>query len=102
MHLIGAPAPTLQHPVVGASGRLWHTDFAWPELGIVAEFDGRAKYVDPRFLRGRRAEDVVYDEKRREDDIRAVVGAFGRWDWRTALNPELMRTALRRLGVPVR
>lgn len=101
MHAIGAPPPALQHRVVGASGRVWHTDFGWPEFGAVAEFDGRAKYVDPEFLQGRRPEDVVYDEKRREDDIRAAVRAFGRWDWRTARSPQRMAAALHRLGVPL-
>lgn len=99
MHAIGAPPPALQFAVIGASGRLWHTDFGWPEFGAAAEFDGRAKYVDPQFLKGRSPEEVVYEEKLREDDIRARVRAFARWDWRTARSPRLMEERLRRLGV---
>ncbi len=101
MHLIGAPAPELQFRVVGASGRAWHTDFGWPDFGVVAEFDGRAKYSDPQFMRGRTPAEVVYDEKMREDDIRPCVRTFGRWDWATARSPGRMASALRRLGVPV-
>lgn len=97
---LGAPAPELQFEVVGVSGRIWHTDFGWPEFGAVAEFDGRAKYTDPRFLAGRTPEQAVYEEKLREDDIRPMVRAFGRWDWRTARSRERLRAAITRLGVP--
>lgn len=100
MHLVGAAAPELQHEVVGVSGRTWHTDFGWPEFGAVAEFDGRAKYIEPRYLAGRTPAQAVYDEKVREDDIRPSVRAFGRWDWRTARSCDLMRAAIGRLGVP--
>jgi len=97
---LGAPAPELQFEVVGVSGRTWHTDFGWPEFGAVAEFDGRAKYTDARYLAGRSPAEVVYDEKLREDDIRPRVRAFGRWDWRTARSQDRMRAAITRLGVP--
>lgn len=100
MHLLGAPAPELQFEVVGVSGRTWHTDFGWPEFGAVAEFDGRAKYTEARYLAGRSPAEAVYDEKLREDDIRPRVRAFGRWDWRTARSQERMRDAITRLGVP--
>ena len=101
MHLLGAPVPELQFEVVGVSGRLWKTDFGWPELGIVGEFDGRSKYTDPRFLRGRSAEQAVYEEKLREDDIRPRVRAFGRWDWQVASSLDLMAHKLRSMGVPL-
>ncbi|MBA8848319.1 hypothetical protein [Microcella alkalica] len=100
MHLLGAPAPELQFAVVGVSGQTWHTDFGWPEFGAVAEFDGRAKYSDARYLAGRTPAQAVYDEKLREDDIRPRVRAFGRWDWRTSRSRDLMRSAIMRLGVP--
>lgn len=100
MHLLGARPPELQHRVVGVSGRTWHTDFGWPEFGAVAEFDGRAKYTEARYLAGRTPAQAVYDEKLREDDIRPNVRAFGRWDWRTARSRDRMRSAITRLGVP--
>lgn len=100
MHRLGAPAPTLQYPIVGASGRTWHTDFGWPDLGVVAEFDGRMKYLEEQYRGGRSAAEVVYDEKLREDDIRPSVRSFGRWDWATARSLDRMRVALHRIGVP--
>lgn len=100
MHAVGAPAPDLQYRVVGVSGRTWHTDFGWPGFGAVAEFDGRAKYTEPRYLGGRTPAEAVYDEKLREDDIRPQVRTFGRWDWRTARSRPLMRSAIERLGLP--
>lgn len=101
MAILGAPPPELQFEIVGVSGRRWVTDFGWPELGIVGEFDGRMKYTDPRYLKGRTAEQAVHDEKLREDDIRPRVRGFGRWDWTTALSLDLMARKLRAIGVPL-
>ena len=99
---LGAELPELQVEVVGLSGRHYWVDFGWPELGVVAEFDGKAKYTDPEFLRGRTAQQAVYDEKLREDDIRPMVNGFGRWDWETARSLDLMAGRLHALGVPMR
>ncbi len=50
---------------------------AWYEEAAVAiEFDGRVKYVDPRD--GRTPGEVAWDEKRREDRIRATDVRFVR------------------------
>ena len=44
---------------------------AWFEDAAVAvEFDGRVKYTDP--WRGRSPERVLWDEKRREDELRGL------------------------------
>lgn len=61
------PAPELQYEVRDRSGRLLGvTDFAWPQYGLLGEFDGRVKYE--RFLRpGETPGDAVFREKRRED-----------------------------------
>ena len=41
------------------------------DVGAIAvEFDGRIKYTDP--WRGRSAGQVLWDEKRREDELRAL------------------------------
>ena len=48
------PAPVPQHPVLDASGRVVAVvDFAWPELGVFLEFDGKVKYE--KLLQRRRA-----------------------------------------------
>ena len=62
---LGFPAPVLQQRFDDAGGLIGFTDFAWPEHGLVAEFDGVRKYVD-RELRGTASiEEVVVREKRR-------------------------------------
>jgi hypothetical protein len=68
------PAPQLQFEVRDGRGTLvGTTDFAWPSLGLLGEFDGRVKYG--RLLKpGEDAGDVVFREKLREDLLREVTG----------------------------
>lgn len=68
------PAPQTQYSVVDAEGELIGiTDFAWPEHGVLGEFDGKVKYG--RLLKpGQDPGDVVFSEKRREDRLREVTG----------------------------
>ncbi len=101
LHILGAPEPVPQHPITGISGRAWRVDLAWPELGIVLEFDGKSKYTDPRFMAGRSASEVLYEEKLREDDIRPRVRAFGRVDWPTAMSLPRLASRVVELGVPL-
>ena len=73
------PPPVLQWEVP-ARRRLGRTDFGWPELRTVGEFDGRIKYG--RLLRpGQEPGDVVFAEKRREDAIRDAGFRVVRWVW---------------------
>lgn len=82
------PAPDLQFPVINADGiQVARTDFAWPELRLVGEVDGKWKYGE--LLRpGRTAETAIMEEKRREADIRDAGYWIVRWDWSLALNGE--------------
>ena len=65
----GLPAPELQVEI-RAGGRLLGVVDAWFEGAAVAvEFDGQIKYTDP--WRGRTPEQVLWEEKRREDELRA-------------------------------
>jgi hypothetical protein len=68
------PAPQLQFSVYDEVGNLVGiTDFAWPGLGVLGEFDGRVKYG--RLLKpGQDPGEVVFEEKRREDRLREVTG----------------------------
>jgi hypothetical protein len=70
----GLPAPTTQFRVVDEAGVLVGiTDLAWPEHGLLGEFDGKVKYG--RLLApGEDPTDVVFREKRREDRLREVTG----------------------------
>ncbi len=99
IHVLGLPKPELQAVLYGASGRRYVVDFWWPEFDTIGEFDGHYKYTDPEFLRGRTPEQAVYDEKLREDDLRAAHRGFARWDMRIAASPALLRDRLARAGV---
>ena len=73
------PGPDLQFRVVGRDGRIIaRTDFAWEFYRHLAEFDGRIKYDgtfgDPGFA-------TVFDEKNREDLIRAEMWGLSRLIW---------------------
>ena len=64
----------------GRSPTIGRTDFGWPSLGAVGEFDGEVKYG--RLLRaGQSPGDVVFAEKVREDRIRATGLGMARWTW---------------------
>jgi hypothetical protein len=66
----GLPAPLLQVEIRTGT-RLVAVVDAWFEEAVVAvEFDGRVKYADP--WRGRTPERVLWEEKRREDELRAL------------------------------
>ncbi len=99
MHLLGVPAPVLQHRLVTPLGKVYYLDFYWPEFDIGGDFDGRIKYTDPAFRGGRSADEVVYDEKVREDDVRLMVSGYGRWDYTVAGSRQLMAERLRRIGL---
>ena len=102
LHLIleaGLPRPEIQYVVRDRSGRVVaRVDFAWPELGVFLEFDGRVKYE--KLLRaGQRASDVVLAEKRREQLVCELTGwRCIRFDWadldRPARSAARLRSAL--------
>lgn len=77
----GIPAPSLQHEVFGADGRLiGRSDFYWEEFRLLGEFDGRIKYE--RLLRiGETPADSVVREKRREDEMRSTACGMARFVW---------------------
>ncbi|MBB3041348.1 type IV toxin-antitoxin system AbiEi family antitoxin domain-containing protein [Nocardioides soli] len=86
------PRPIPQYEVRDAAGRLVaRVDFAWPDLGVFLEFDGKEKYQ--RYRRpGESVSDMVLREKERE---RVVCGITGwrciRIVWADLLHPQ--RTA---------
>jgi hypothetical protein len=73
----GLPAPELQVELHDNSRRFLARVDAWYEDAAVAiEFDGRVKYLDPR--EGRSAGEVLWQEKRREDQVRGLDVRFVR------------------------
>jgi len=99
--VLGLPSPVLQHSFPRPGGGRWPVDFWWPEFEIIGEFDGASKYLDPAFRGGRTPEQVVLDEKRREDHLRSLVRGFARWGWAAARSPAELAARLRRAGFPI-
>jgi len=54
----------------GSLATISQVDGWYADAALAVEFDGRVEYVDPAY--GGRPEDVLFDEKRREDALRAV------------------------------
>lgn len=103
MHFAGTPTPVLQQEFRGPGGRVARVDFWFPEQGAVIEFDGETKYRDPGLRGGRSAEQVVIDEKYREDWIRALPGvrSFRRIRTRDVEDRRTLEAVLRAAGVPL-
>ena len=92
----GLPVPELQLDIRTPDGAfVARVDFCWKEERTVGEFDGKIKYG--RLLRpGQRIEDVVYEEKKREDAIRDLGWKVVRWLWEDLYRPAVLRDRLQR------
>lgn len=87
LYELGIELPTPQVEVFDAAGRfVARVDGMWIDDGVVAEADGRGKYLIPsRAGRVASSADVasrVVDEKLREDALRALELGVVRWDTR--------------------
>lgn len=92
------PRPEPQYVVLDEHGRVFaRADFAWPELGVFLEFDGRVKYE--RFRReGETLEDFVMREKKREERICQLTGwVCIRIGWADLENPLATAARIRRV-----
>lgn len=99
MRVAGVPVPRLQEPLRGASGKRYEVDFWWPEFRLIGEFDGKVKCTSAEFASGRDAAQIVYDEKLREDDLRAAGHGMCRWPWAVAISPHKLRERLTQAGL---
>ncbi len=90
------PPPELQFELFDPDGVfVARSDFAWPELRLVGEVDGKTKYGS--LLRpGQNPVDAIMAEKRREESIRQLGFWVVRWDWDLAWRPEELASLLRR------
>lgn len=89
----GRPMPEPQYKIYDEHGTLIaRVDFAWPELGVFLEFDGKVKYQE--LLRdGEDVTDVVLREKKREELICRLTGwRCIRIVWADLARPEATRT----------
>ena len=101
MHVLGFPAPVLQHAFYDDEGFIGRTDFFWPEQRVIGEFDGDAKYLDDAFLGDMSTREAILAEKKREDRLRALGYQVVRWDWQAATNAALLRRKLSAAGITV-
>jgi hypothetical protein len=100
MRVLRVPRPQLQVAHFDSRGFIGSTDFAWEEFGAVGEADGDRKYLDIAARSGRSPEQVLLDEKNREDRLRALPRKVSRWPWAVAIDPPRLREKLRLLGLP--
>jgi len=99
IHQLGLPVPILQQPFYDAGGLIGYVDFWWPNAGLIGEFDGVGKYLRSEWMNGRTAAEVVVDEKKREDRLRAQVRGVARWGWDTARSAGDLRRKLVSAGL---
>jgi hypothetical protein len=99
----GIPAPECQFEIPDASGEIVGiTDWAWPKLGQLGEFDGEIKYG--RLVKaGQQPGDVVFAEKQREELLCRLTGmGMVRLVWsdydRPRLTAERVKRGLNRAG----
>jgi hypothetical protein len=97
---LGFVPPDLQVPFSDRRGLIGFVDFYWADCDVIGEFDGLVKYLDRELLQGRRPEDVVVAEKRREDRLRAGGHGVARWIWADLRPPERLGRMLADAGVP--
>jgi len=99
IHRLGFPAPQLQKAFVDSHGQIGIVDFWWPGCNLVGEFDGRGKYLRDEYANGRSTAEIVLDEKRREDRLRALGLRVVRWGWADALDLRRLEAKLRAAGL---
>jgi len=98
IHVLGFPAPVLQHEFRDAEGSMF-ADFWWPEFNLIGEFDGVSKYLQNELLNGQSTADALMREKRRENRLRALGPTVVRWGWADARNLRLLEAKLRAGGL---
>jgi len=96
----GFEPPEQQRRVIGVDGLEYRVDFAWLDGRVLGEADGRAKYRDTAYLNGRMPEQVLWDEKRREDALRPQCDRFFRAIWSDAWSGASLARRLEAVGVP--
>jgi len=91
MHQDGVPSPDLQQDIFDQHGTfVARVDFLWKEQHTIGEFDGKIKYG--RLLKpGQSIEDVLFEEKRREDALRDLGWQIVRWLWADLYRPGVIR-----------
>ncbi|MFC7487265.1 hypothetical protein ACOCJ7_19965 [Knoellia sp. CPCC 206453] len=97
MFRLNIPRPILQVPLEDEDGLIGSGDFGWD--GVIGEFDGRKKYGLRAGMDPKEAERTLWNEKKREDRIRAKGNKMARWVWVDAVRPSQMARVLAAQGI---
>ncbi|MFB7893217.1 hypothetical protein ACFC1I_13520 [Microbacterium sp. NPDC056044] len=97
---LGFPASRSQERRVLRSGRLAFGDRYFPEFDHWLEIDGRGKYLSPEFDDDRDPDEIVIDEKNRENEIRREVRGFSRLEATDFDDPRKVYDILTADGLP--
>lgn len=81
--LAGMDPTDLQVEIRDGRGLVGYADVGWLPLRVLGEFDGRGKYG----AEAGAAADAVWQEKIREDRLRALGFSVVRWTWADLLHP---------------
>lgn len=92
----------IQALVEGPGWRKFWLDFAFTGQNIFGEVDGRVKYTDPEMLGGRSLEEILLEEKEREDLVRGITGCrVVRWGAADIISSQRLGRRLLACGVRV-
>lgn len=96
MSRMALPQPVQQFEVVDFDGNfLGRTDFAWPELGVLGEYDGQDKYSELA-RPGEKPHEVLRREKRRQERMESLGWIVVRWGKEEVAAPSTLFERLRR------
>lgn len=97
---LGFAAPSVQVAVPAPHGGFYYVDFGLDDVGAFGEFDGRSKYLDESVRRGVALEQVLFEEKQREDWIRGTSGRrLVRWEDEHIHTPARLAARLAAFGI---
>lgn len=100
LHRLGVRNIDLQVRVPAPDTGAYWVDFGLEDFHFFGEFDGEGKYTDEALRSGRTVEQVLLEEKYREDWIRGTTGrGMARWGDQHAATPTALAARLRAFGI---
>lgn len=97
---LGFAPPRLQVPVPAPHGGFFYVDAALGDVRAWYEFDGDVKYTDEAMLAGRTLDEVLADQRRRQDWICETTGwPMARGGWADIDTPNSFARRLRTFGI---
>jgi hypothetical protein len=97
----GLQAPELQSEHWDERGLVGYSDFCWPGVWVIGEFDGRVKYNGSLGAPGTSTEQAIWAEKQRENRLTRLGFRVIRWTWADLFEPQRLIRTLRAAGVPL-